>query len=248
MKIIPGQYYQCIKSDCYDNGKIGVLKGELVLVSKINEGQVHYSCGKDTHTESIEKFIELYKHDPEGEKKRGEEIARLMSESTDFSADQKAIETAMGNISVSTTELVKASDSQAAKKQLGMAKGAIVRLQESMLEKQERLQGFLEEKKAFFMAKVEAMNAMVKKVEEVVWAINIYIGANEQLLQLRKGEPAPETEKVHIRQARLFMEEEAAIRDEQGGMDWNDLNEFVNGFSIRQIFNRSCRSSAASWR
>lgn len=225
MKIIPGQYYQCIENDM-SGDEVIIAKGELVLVTSLDVENVHYSFGKQSYSDTFDYFMEHYELDANGEQKRAEEISRLMRESTDFAADQKAIETAMGNISVSTTELVKSNDPQAAKKQLGMAKGAIIRLQESMLEKQERLMGFIEEKKAFMMAKVEAMNAMVKKVQDVVWAINVYVGTDEDIKQLKEGQPAPETEKVHVRQARLFMDEELAIRDDQGGMDFQDLDTF----------------------
>lgn len=227
MMIMLGQYWKCVEADPDDTYK-PIRVDELVLITKIDADQITFVCGKDRNgTYQIDEFTKFYKFDPFGEQKREAEIAQLMREASDFAADQKAIETSMSSISVATTtELVKSNDPQSAKKQLGMAKGAIVRMQEAALEKQERLMGFLEEKKSLMMAKVDAMKDMVKKVEDVVWAINIYSGSAESLVQLRFGEPAPATEKVSIRQMRLFMDEEYVINEDDGGLDFKNIDAF----------------------
>ncbi len=238
MIIIPGQYYRCISKDDHqdDDGDCDVSDGhrfgDLVLITSIDGAKINFVCGKRRLHWDIDSFLANYELDPDGEKKREAEIAGLMREASDFASDQKAIETSMSSISVATTDLVKSNDPLAAKKKLGMAKGQIVKLKDAVLAKQERLMGFLEEKKALMMAKVEAMEAMVKNVEEVVWAINIYSGAEEKIKRLKKGESAPATEKVVVRQLRLFMDHECALFDDEGGMDGDNLDAFDDWIKV----------------
>lgn len=221
MFLMPGQYYICREAD--DNFKVG----DLVLVTKLDADEVHFSAGDNSWTAQASEFLAQFELDPEGESKREVEITGLMHAMTDFSTEQKQLETSMQQVASTSTDLVAINNSPVGvKKQLGMFKGQIVKMKRDTLARQERIMALMAEKKALLMAKAEGLTQMVKKVQDVVWAINLYTGSNEMIFQLRPGDAAPPETKITIRQRVLFMDEECAIAAEKGGIDCRSIEEF----------------------
>lgn len=76
---------------------------------------------------------------------------------------------------------------------------------------------------------VEKMNREIKKLDYVIQTIETYAGIKEEVVTILKGEPAPETEPIVIRQAVLFMDEEFALIDDD--FDWRKIGKFDDWLS-----------------
>ncbi len=66
----------------------------------------------------------------------------------------------------------------------------------------------------------------VKKLEEVIWTLNLYLGTGEEIIQLRMGEAASADLPLTIRQLVLFMDEECALESEKQGIDAYSMEQF----------------------
>jgi hypothetical protein len=65
----------------------------------------------------------------------------------------------------------------------------------------------------------------IAKVSRIIGAIELYLGVNEEIVQIQQGEPAPVDTQISLRQMILYMDEEAAILD-NGGIGWTRVEEF----------------------
>lgn len=90
----------------------------------------------------------------------------------------------------------------------------------------------LEQKKAEFdlvrrklQDQVRILQKKVEKIMKVVTVIELYLGIEEELVQLKSGEPAPIDEPLSLRQKILFMDEEVSVLTDQG-IDYNDVDKF----------------------
>lgn len=70
------------------------------------------------------------------------------------------------------------------------------------------------------------MMEMVRRMEEGIWTVNLYLGRDEQITTLRDGEPADASEPIVARQMVLAMDEEALVSAEEGGIDFRDIDKF----------------------
>lgn len=65
----------------------------------------------------------------------------------------------------------------------------------------------------------------IEKVTKVIHTIELYLGINEDIIQIAEGIPAPAEEPITIRQLVLFMDEEYGDAEE-GGLDFHRIEEF----------------------
>lgn len=70
------------------------------------------------------------------------------------------------------------------------------------------------------------LKAQIARMKETVWTVNLYLGTDEQIEQLRDGEPAPDGTPITIRQLVLAMDEESLIAAEEGGIDAQRVTDF----------------------
>lgn len=75
-------------------------------------------------------------------------------------------------------------------------------------------------------AQSDAMKPAVEAIEDRLFSVELYAGLCEEVVQIRKGEPAPLQEKVRIFQRRAYMDEECLAAYETGGMDFKNLEAF----------------------
>jgi hypothetical protein len=69
------------------------------------------------------------------------------------------------------------------------------------------------------------LQEQITKVTRIIGAIELYLGVNEEIVQIQEGTPAPIDTQISLRQMILYMDEEAAILD-RGGIDWTRVEEF----------------------
>ena len=65
----------------------------------------------------------------------------------------------------------------------------------------------------------------MEKIEKLILTLEIYMGVNEDILQIREGQPAKLEEPIHFRQMQLFMDEEFGDT-KNGGLDFQRLEDF----------------------
>ena len=65
----------------------------------------------------------------------------------------------------------------------------------------------------------------ISKIERVINTIELYLGIDEEIHQIKFGENAPQEEPIHFRQKVLYIDEEVGIH-EDGGLDFRDIDKF----------------------
>lgn len=65
------------------------------------------------------------------------------------------------------------------------------------------------------------------RLKDGIEALNLYLGRDEELIELRDGESAPADTPLVIRQAVLAMDEESALFADEGGLDFQDIDVFT---------------------
>jgi hypothetical protein len=75
-------------------------------------------------------------------------------------------------------------------------------------------------------AQAEMLKKVVERVDDRLFALELYAGFHDSVKQIADGEPAPEETPITIRQLLRFMDEETLIDAEEGGMDFKKLEDF----------------------
>lgn len=91
-----------------------------------------------------------------------------------------------------------------------------IKAQQAELDRQTRA---LEMELAPLMEKLELM-------KEGIWTMNLYLGRDEEIVQIAEGAPAPAGTPIHVRQQVLAMDEESTINAEGGGIDFRSIEAF----------------------
>lgn len=76
------------------------------------------------------------------------------------------------------------------------------------------------------MVKLESIKEALGVVEDRIFTIELYCGILEEVEQIAKGEPAPLSTPVTIRQQMLYMDEETLFDYKTGGMDFQKIKDF----------------------
>lgn len=66
----------------------------------------------------------------------------------------------------------------------------------------------------------------VDHIKRRIYAIELYAGVTEEVVQVASGDPAPAEEKVRLFQRRLYMDEECLADYRAGGMEFKDIAKF----------------------
>ena len=74
---------------------------------------------------------------------------------------------------------------------------------------------------------VREFRSRIEKVMKVISMIELYLGVNEELMQISEGEKADPSEPLTLRQLVLYMDEETALTGYKcGGYDYEDIEKF----------------------
>lgn len=88
---------------------------------------------------------------------------------------------------------------------------------------QDRIEGLQAEQQAWLEC-MTAFTDISKRLNEVIGTLNLYLGNNEEIIQLSAGKPAEGP--LAIRQLVLYMDEECALYAEEGGIDARSIPDF----------------------
>lgn len=233
--IVPGSYWRVREAERLTRLEVG----DLVLVTGLRDGSVWFAAldrhmGLDPDT-----FRRVMEPAPNGASERQSEITNLMREVNEAQIESVAIEGELGAINPHVdedgelgetgTDLVAsrgAASVDLAKRRIADVRNQIARSRKTMLQKQARLHGILAEQKALIEAKSKQWEVMLKRAEEAIWTVNLYLGKNETIVRLASGEPAAADVPITIRQLVLYMDEESMIAADEGGIDVRNLEDF----------------------
>jgi hypothetical protein len=76
------------------------------------------------------------------------------------------------------------------------------------------------------LARLNQLKDKISDIDERIFFVELYAGVREQVVQLREGKPAPDTDKICIRQQLLFMDEETLFDYDKGGIECESIGEF----------------------
>lgn len=77
-----------------------------------------------------------------------------------------------------------------------------------------------------FEADLAKAKGITEVIKQKIHTVELYAGLTEELVQVREGDAAPASTKVHLIQRRAYMDEECLARYEAGGMDFEDVEAF----------------------
>lgn len=70
------------------------------------------------------------------------------------------------------------------------------------------------------------MKQSIAMVDNRIFTVSLYAGLVEQVIKISDGNPAGLTDKLHVMQRRLYMDEECLLNYNSGGMEFADINQF----------------------
>ncbi len=94
--------------------------------------------------------------------------------------------------------------------------------------RKEELEARLKAELAALQAVAGPLEAQIRRLQEGIWTVNLYLGRDEEIEQLADGAPAPAGTPITLRQLVLAMDEECLVAAEEGqGIDSQDIGKFV---------------------
>lgn len=89
-----------------------------------------------------------------------------------------------------------------------------------------------------FQAEAEKLNKAVEKVDQRLFALELYAGLFQQCKCIRNGDSAPQDTPIAVRQMIRYMDEESLIDYDRGGMDYKNLEDFDAWIAKDENLNR----------
>lgn len=139
---------------------------------------------------------------------------------------------------------VRSDDPIEVKRQLAHAQAEIRKQQQVVQRAAERMQEAMEREMARVEAVLAPMRKAVEQLQQGLFSINLYLGRDEQVVLLRDGDSAPADQPIALRQMLLYMDEEMAAAEPEGGFTPRDVEEFdawllANGDNLDQVLPES---------
>lgn len=115
-----------------------------------------------------------------------------------------------------------------ARKQIAVARKDALAKQESARKAIEAKKRELDEMLRTMNAELAPLQEKLARLEEGIFAVNLYLGRDEEIIPVREGERAPGAEQIVLRQMVLYMDEESVISAADNGIDFRDINLFID--------------------
>lgn len=234
--------------------------GELAYMVPTSEGRCTLIQG--THTWSnvpIQTLLDHFAFDPDGLQQRQVEMAKLMDNLHTLDGQQDLLLSSAQNVPClpapqemgamsDGTALAAIEEQSPAKmeKQIKRVKTMAAKTKAMMVHRQKALMAHLKEQELILREKSEILAEYVSQANEAIYMINAYLGTDEEVVRIQEGERAPKSDKIHIRQLILYMDEESAAADrwaDKGGMDFKTIEKFdawvLKPKNLRQVLPES---------
>lgn len=148
-------------------------------------------------------------------------------------ATQAALEVAETSATGAALVPAGADAAMAVKSQMATAHAQVAHARKAALEKVQSAREAIKAQQAELDRQTRALEmelAPLKEklqlMKEGIWTMNLYLGRDEEIVQLAAGAPAPAGTPIHVRQLVLAMDEESAINAEGGGIDFHHVESF----------------------
>lgn len=77
---------------------------------------------------------------------------------------------------------------------------------------------------------VDRFNSQLKKIKKIIWTIELYLGVEEDIMQLQEGQSCTPDVPISFRQRVLYMDEEVAVAEHEDvnyqGIDFEEIERF----------------------
>ena len=97
---------------------------------------------------------------------------------------------------------------------------------EDIKRKHQILARILDRKRRELQSYVGEMSEKIEKMNKVIGQIELYLGINEDIIQIQKGSCSEIKEPISLRQQMLYMDEETGALLDSGGLDYKSITEF----------------------
>ncbi len=231
-------YYRVINDDnCSESTKEnGFVVGELAYVH-VSPDKIHVLINDNewTFTDAAEFHHELA-FVPDGPAERQRQIMAALTEIDGMNLELGTMQSQAitfaphveqdGELSTSTALVPRGTSMSQTKAAVAGVRNRAMKLKKEMTAKSKKLQAMVGEQAKALKLRLQGMEEVIKKMEEAVWTINLYLGKDEEIHVLRKGKAASEDEKITIRQRALYMDEECALHARNDGIDVRSVDAF----------------------
>jgi len=134
-----------------------------------------------------------------------------------------------------STELVLGTDDAShTKSRLALAHSDVARKAQEATELYEQARQEIEDQRQAMNrrireieAQMEPVRKMMARLQDGIGAVNLYLGRDEHIEELRDGNSAAPGTALHIRQQVLAMDEESALSASGGGIDFKQIDKFT---------------------
>jgi len=126
------------------------------------------------------------------------------------------------------SELVKSDSTNLAvvdKDLLRQQKSKSIEMKNIVIAKQSFLKGILNNKLQQMREVQSKFMTVISRINKVIYSLEIYLGVNEDIVQIQKGNNAPADATIFFRQKLLFMDSEMADPDNDG-IDFKSIDKF----------------------
>lgn len=246
------------KRDVSCGGDDFCKEGELAIVTEVRgDGRISWvtpelAAERSERISDPEEFVSDWQWEPDADgalKAKVDEAMAKISEVEVLSASARAEIGAVdphivveGGVSEQALVPVVA-DIAKMRGQIGKVRNDVARMSVDLKKRQTVLKGWmsLQRKRveAILKAQMDALaakmgdlNEFIAKAEEAIWTINLYLGKDEQIVQIKKGKPAPKDTKISVRQRVLFADEECAVAADEGGIDHMSIEKFDEWLTV----------------
>lgn len=237
-----GDYYRAlVKVD-------SLPEGTIVIVANASNDRIEVDDGSSSGWYyTPQKFQAGFTHIPDGTAVLQTEIdaavidvaeleAAALAHASDLSKLSPHLEAAPAELTEKALTPI-AVDITETRAQVASVRNTVAKLRLDMKKRQEgaaklvalqkqRVEAIFKAQADALRAKLDGLTDMLKKAEEAIWTINLYLGKDEQIVQVKKGRPAPKDSKITIRQLVLYADEECAIAADKGGIDATSIAAF----------------------
>jgi hypothetical protein len=181
-------------------------------------------------------FFDMLTHEPDPKGVIDAEVRRLQLESGDLMRQASDLTRSLG---VDTHALPgvgggNALTVPAGKRAVEDYKNALVKAQKETLPKlfgeikatNEAVARWMAAPMLPMQAQLDGAEKTVTHIKRRIYAIELYAGLTEEVVQIADGEPTGPEEKVRLFQRRLYMDEECLVDYRAGGMEFKDIGKF----------------------
>ncbi len=244
-----GQWWTCTvdERETYHDAP---TPGERVLIVAVdNADRVHIHHGRSSFSYEPDEWLAKFRFDPKGHEKFIDQFSAIVQQTA---VDEAAIEQTVqalqetagnpakllggsptglevpdtGEVEVALARLPRKTLIAKTHERAKAVRLALKRYTQRVQKQTEQLVHLVDQHRELLDARVRGLTGMVAKAEEAVWTLNLYLGKDEKIHRLLRGDPPPDDTRITIRQLVLYMDEECAIAAESGGIDAQGIPDF----------------------